>query len=202
MNIVLEFLQFRWLEILGVICGLLYILLLIKENIWCWIFGIIGSLITVIIFFESKLYLESILNAYYVLAGIYGWYFWNMYKNKSTNSPPVIEWKYQSHIINILLCVILTIAVGKMMSLYTDSPRPYIDTAMAVFGISATILEARKVLSAWIYWFVINGFSIWLQYDRHIYFYALLSVFYTFMSVKGYIEWRKSYITMQSNNLT
>ena len=201
MNIIIEFLQQRWLEIAGVICGLLYLILMIKENIWCWIFGIIGSLITVFVFFETKLYLEAGLNVYYVLAGFYGWYFWKKNQMQEKETPPVVEWRPNAHVINIVLCALVTLLVGRLMHMHTDSPRPYIDSAMAIFGISATILEARKVLSGWIYWFFINGFSIWLQFDREIYFYALLSVFYTVMCVKGYLEWKKSYKNL-SNNLT
>lgn len=194
MTELINFIADRWLEIAGVVCGILYLVLIIRENIWCWVFGIACSLITVFVFLETKLYLEAGLNVYYVLAGIYGWYYWHKHKLKNTESPPVVEWKIFPHIINIAFCFVITIGVGRLMHLYTDSPRPYIDSAMTVFGISATVLEARKVLSAWIYWFVLNGFSIWLQYDRQIYFYATLSVFYTIMCIKGYREWRKSYL--------
>lgn len=194
---VFSFLWKNWLEVAGVICGVLYLVLIIKENIWCWIFGILSSLITVFIYFETKLYLEAVLNVYYILAGLYGWYYWNRNKLKNTDSPPVVEYGIKAHLVNILLCTIITIGVGHLMDIYTDSPRPYIDTAMTVFGVSATVLEARKVLSAWIYWFVLNGCSIWLQVDRQLYFYAALSVFFTGMCIKGYIEWRKSYIAVR-----
>ncbi len=195
----IEYLQQTWLEIAGVICGLLYLVLMIKENIWCWIFGIVGSLITVIVFFETKLYLEAGLNAYYVLAGFYGWYFWKQNRAGGKKTPPVVEWKALAHILNIIICTLAILLIGNFMANYTDSPRPYFDTSITVFGISATILEARKILSGWIYWFFINGFSIWLQYDREIYFYALLSAFYTVMCIKGYMEWRKSY--KKENNI-
>lgn len=196
-----SFLLERWLELSGVVCGLLYLILMIKENIWCWVFGILGSAITVIVFIETRLYLEAGLNVYYVLAGVYGWFFWATHKKGGASSPPVTEWKKNIHIINIFLCLTISIVIGSFMQRYTDSPRPYIDAAMTIFGISATILEARKILSTWIFWFLINGFSIWLQYDREIYFYAALSVFYTFMCIKGYVEWRKSFRAKQSSPL-
>ena len=188
---IFHFIQSRWLEITGVICGILYLILMIKENIWCWLFGIVGSLITVYVFFETKLYLEAILNVYYVLAGFYGWYFWYYNKAAEKESPQVIEWKTGAHIINITICILVVLLAGNFMANYTDSPRPYMDTIIAIFGVSATILEARKVLSGWIYWFFINGFSIWLQFDREIYFYSALSLVYTILCIKGYMEWKK-----------
>jgi len=186
---------YKILEIIGLVVGLLYLLLIICENIWCWIFGIVGSLITVFLYFHTKLYLESILNVYYIWAGFYGWWYWNKAKEKTTEKAnvPVVAWQPSYHFVNIVLCLSISVSVGVLMKKYTDSPRPYIDATMAVFSFSATYLEARKVLSAWIYWFVINGASIILQFDRGLNIYAYLSIVYTVMSIVGYLQWKKSY---------
>lgn len=180
------------IELISVACGLLYLLLIIRENNWCWPFGIASSLITVYLFFYHKLYLEAGLNAYYVLAGIYGWIFWTRNRNRD-NKTPVRDWKPYLHIISIGGSLLLTLFLGRIMHRYTDSPRPYIDAGMTVFSFVATYMEARKVLSGWYYWFVLNGVSVWLQYDRGLYLYAWLSAFMTVMCVKGYLEWKKSY---------
>lgn len=186
---------YKILETIGTITGLLYLLLIIKENIWCWLFGILGSLITVFLYFHTKLYLESILNIYYVFTGIYGWIYWTRKKeqNSTKNNVPVVTWQPNYHIINVAISLAVTIPIGFLMKKYTDSPRPFIDAAMAVFSFSATLLEARKVLSAWIYWFVINGCAIVLQFDRGLNIYAILSIVYTIMSIVGYLQWKKTY---------
>lgn len=82
--------------------------------------------------------------------------------------------------------------LGKIMQRYTDSPRPFFDAALTIFSFSATILEARKILSAWIYWFIINGASIVLMMDRGMYVYAILAFVMTLLSANGYFGWRKS----------
>src|SRR5690606_42006899 len=56
---------------------------------------------------------------------------------------------------------------------------------LTIFSFIATYLEARKILSTWYYWFLLNGISVWLQFDRELYFYSLLSVFYTFMCIRS-----------------
>ncbi|PZP49253.1 MAG: hypothetical protein DI598_08310 [Pseudopedobacter saltans] len=185
---------YKVLETIGLVVGLLYLILIIKENIWCWIFGIIGSAITVFLYFHTKLYLESILNAYYILSGIYGWWYWLNAKEKSDKANvPVVRWKPTYHILNIIVCLLLSVGVGFLMKKYTDSPRPFVDATIAIFSFSATYLEARKVLSAWTYWFIINAASIALQFDRGLTIYAYLSIVYTIMSVVGYFQWKKSY---------
>ena len=182
---------FKMLEIAGVVCGILYLVLIIRENIWCWIFGILASAITVFIYIEHKLYLEAGLNFYYILAGIYGWIYWSRHLNQDKKTP-VIDWIPRSHMIALSSGLLLSWALGQIMHLHTDSPRPFVDAGLTVFSFIATYMEARKVLSTWYYWFVLNAVSVWLQVDRELYFYAGLSVFYTFMCIKGYLEWKKS----------
>lgn len=183
---------FKLLEITAVIFGILYLVLIIRENIWCWLFGILTSAITVFLYIEYKLYLEAGLNFYYILAGIYGWIFWARHQNQS-HKTPVIDWAGKNHIIAIAAGMLLSLALGRLMDVHTDSPRPFMDATLTIFSFIATYMEARKVLSTWYYWFVINALSVWLQVDRGLFFYSGLSVFYTLMCIKGYFEWRKSF---------
>lgn len=179
------------LEIISVICGTLFLILMVKENIWCWIFGILSSAITIYLYTHVTLYLEAGLNFYYILAGFYGWIYW--YKHRGRNQKtPVIEWKAKFHYINIIGGITLSLALGYIMHQYTNSHRPYIDATITVFSFSATYLEARKVLSTWYYWFFLNAASIALMIDRELYFFAALSAFYTVMSIVGYKQWNKT----------
>lgn len=185
------------LEIISVIFGIFYLLLMIKENIWCWIFGILSSAITIYLYIHVTLYLEAGLNFYYILAGFYGWVYW--YKHRSQNkNTPVTEWLPRYHVVNILIGVVLSLILGYLMHQFTDSHRPYIDASITVFSFSATYLEARKVLSTWYYWFLLNAFSIGLMIDRELYFFAILSLFYTGMCIIGFKQWRKTLRTQQA----
>lgn len=179
------------LEIISIVCGIFYLILLIRENIWCWIFGIAASTITIILYVEVTLYLEAGLNFFYILAGIYGWIYWHRNRGVNNNTP-VIDWPISYHLINIIIGIMLSFALGYIMHQYTDSQRPYIDASITVFSLSATYLEARKVLSTWYYWFILNAFSVGLMIDRELYFFAILSVFYTVMCIVGYLKWRET----------
>lgn len=186
------------LEIISVVFGFFYLLLMIKENIWCWIFGILSSAITIYLYIHVTLYLEAGLNFYYILAGFYGWVYWYKHRSRDQNTP-VIEWRPRYHLINICSGVLLSLILGYLMHQHTDSHRPYIDATITVFSFSATYLEARKVLSTWYYWFFLNAFSVGLMIDRELYFFAVLSLFYTGMCIIGFKQWRK---TLRSQRVT
>ena len=188
---------FNWIEYISVAFGLLYVLFIIRQNIWCWICGIISSALYIGSLLHAKIYLEAGLNFYYVAVGCYGWYHWlHAKKIKATGDVaalPVSVWKTGSHIINLLICVLLSLILGRISHQFTDSPRPYFDALITVFSFSATYLEARKILSAWVYWFFINAASIILMLDRGMPGYAVLSAVTTLLCIKGYYDWKKSY---------
>lgn len=192
---------YSWIEIVAVIMGLLYVIFIIRQNIWCWICGILSSALYIWSLVHAKIYLEAGLNFYYVLVGFYGWYHWiaakkkNMdHKSNGAGGLPVTTWKSHAHTLNIAVCIILSLVLGLISHRLTDSPRPYFDAVITVFSFSATYMEARKVLSAWIYWFFINGASVILMLDRALPGYAILSAVTTILCIKGYLDWKKSYL--------
>ena len=64
------------LEAVGVLLSIAYLVLAIRENIWCWPAAFISSALAVIVLFEAHLYSESGLNVFYAAIAVYGWYQW------------------------------------------------------------------------------------------------------------------------------
>lgn len=180
-----------FLEYLGTIFGLLYIIFMIREHIACWGLGIIGSFISIYIFIQTKLYSEALLNVYYIIIGVYGWWAWSQMKQKATFD--VKRWPYYAHAIILSVGATLSAGLGYIFQTYTDANNPYEDASTTIFSFIASYLEARKVLSGWVYWFIINGFSIYLYHLRGLDVYAAHSVVYTALSLVGFIRWLKQY---------
>ena len=181
-----------WVEIVTVILGLIYLILAIRENIWCWIFGIVSSMGSIYLFFTGKLYAESILYFYYVLAGIYGWYSWSQ-KNEKQENLEIQIWPLSRHLFGILACILLSLALAQVLATYTDAQQPYVDAHTTMFSFFATYLVTRKELYNWWYWIVIDAVSVWLYADRGYFLYAALMFFYTFLAISGLMNWMKSY---------
>lgn len=182
-----------YLEIVAVLFALAYLFLLIAQRIECWIFGIFGSLLSIFLFIHSKLYSEAILYSYYVFMGVYGYYIWSQ-KEHADALPSLQVNKANTflHVVYVLLCVFLALILASLFDSYTDAELPYFDAFTTVFSFLATFLEARKVLSAWLYWIVINGSTIFLYSNKGLDVYAGLSLFYFIMSFVGYSKWKKS----------
>ena len=120
------------LEIFSVGLSLIFLILLIKENINCWFFGILGSLLSIFLFYRIGLYAESILYLYYVIIGIYGYQLWTT-KKKSIELP-VIDVSKNNHLTYFLIGTICALCLGYVLNTYTDASNPYLDAFTTVFS--------------------------------------------------------------------
>ena len=94
----------------------------------------------------------------------------------------------------IVTGIILTAALGTLMKeLMPDSFSPYCDAFSSVFGLIASYMEAQKWVSAWLFWIVINAFSIWLYMSRELNVSSILMMVYLVLSIAGFYSWRSKY---------
>lgn len=192
--IVADWLIDNWVENLGVATGLLYIILSVKQNIWCWIFGIISSAVYLVVFFNSKIYADMSLQLYYVVMGIYGWIHWSGADKKGKNSlVPIVRLNSKSAINLFAITVALFFIIAWFLIKFTDSPIPWVDAFTTSLSFTATWMLARKIIEHWIIWVVVDAVSIGLYFYRELYSSILLFGVLTTLAVYGYIEWNKQW---------
>ena len=184
------------IEVMATGASLLYIVLLIRERVSCWPFGIAGSLLSIYLFIDTRLYSEAILYAFYVGMGIWGWARWAARAN--AGSHPVTRLSAQGNAILIAVSLAFGLTLGHLLATFTDAERPLIDAMTTSFSFAATFLEVRKTLDAWIYWMLINVVTIWLYQDRALDIYAALMGIYAVLSVVGFIGWLRTYRSQQT----
>ena len=68
--------ELNFLEIFGTIVGLVYLWLEYRASIYLWIAGIVMPAIYIFVYYKAGLYADFGINIYYLIAAIYGWFFW------------------------------------------------------------------------------------------------------------------------------
>ena len=126
--------------------------------------------------------------------GFYGFYSWNKNKSKNNLTLAVSEKGLVFHIIAIVSSALTAICLGWYFENYSEASSPYLDALTTIFSFFATYLEAKKILSAWIYWIIINGLTIVLYLTKGLDIYSTLSVIYFLLSFVGYIKWKKELV--------
>ena len=180
------------IEAVAVVAAILYLLLAIRENIWCWLFAAISTAIYVWVFATAKLYMEAALNVYYFGMAVYGWWHWSVHGSRQQQAP-VVTWPVHVHVAAFAVLVAAAILNGRMLDRYTDAAFPYLDSATTWFAVWATFLVARKVLENWWYWLAINLVSIAIFWQRDLKLTSALFVVYVIMIPFGLIAWRRSW---------
>jgi nicotinamide mononucleotide transporter len=177
------------IEWIAVISNLLYVILIAKEKIIGWVFGFLGASLYTYICYTNQLFLESSLQIFYVLMAIIGYINWNI--GSSNASLKIIEWSIKKHIFSIFILVIFVFIIGYIFNKYTSQQNPYIDAFTTVFSLFTTYLVTIKILSNWLYWIIINLFSIYLYFENGLILTSFLYILMTLFAYYGWKSWQK-----------
>lgn len=170
--------------------AIIYVLLATIENVWCWLFGILSSFLSIYLCYTAQLFLECGLQLFYVAIGVYGWYQW-LYGSAEKKELKVVSWSLQQSILPTLIGLFSFLILGFIAGKYSSQALPYLDGFITAFSIIATWMTAKKILENWLFWIVIDALAIYLYASRGFYLIALIYLIYTFLAAAGYFSWRK-----------
>ena len=196
---IFDFLQANWFEIVAAILAIAYLILAMLEDIRCWVAWIISSLMYFFVMYSANLYMEALLQIFYIFIGLYGLYQWR-FKADKKDALKITTWSVKNHLIVIGALVFLTSLSGYVLMIYTAAASPFIDAFTTWGAIAASYLVAKKILENWFYWFVIDFVSVFLFISRELYPTALLFMVYLVLVVIGYSAWRKNWQLADEQN--
>ncbi|MGM1429825.1 nicotinamide riboside transporter PnuC [Sphingobacterium lactis] len=188
-NIVHGFLQTSWLERFSVVCGIIQVLLSKNNKVSTYFFGILSILSGMLVLFSAGLYAEIVLNIYYLIMSIYGWYFW--LSNKEAAQQPIStanrrEWT-----------TVLSIVFGGFLLFYlllnklTDSDVPIWDAWVTSTAWAGMWLLAKRKIENWILLNISNLFAIPLLIHKDLYLFAALTTFLFIVAIFGFFNWKR-----------
>jgi nicotinamide mononucleotide transporter len=181
---------------IAVISAILYLVLVVRENIWCWFFAFISTAIYIYLFHKVSLFSESILNFYYLLMAVYGW--WQWHKQGPEKEVKIQNWKLNIHIRIVVGCLLLTPLLGYYMSKIGAS-FPYLDAFVSLLAVCATVMVAYKVFENWYYWIVVDSLSIYLFWQKEMYLTVFLTTIYLVLIYFGIKNWNLLMLKQKHN---
>lgn len=178
-----------WLQWVAVSLGVAEVLFAKANKIWLYPAGIVGTLLSIYILFLAGLFAECLLNGYYVLMSVYGWWYWV----KKKDLPPV----------KITRCnrgewiTVIGITAGSfalltlLLRYYTHSTVPVWDAWVSATAWAGMWLLAKRKTENWILLNISNAFAIPLLLYKQLPLFAGLTLFLFIVAIFGYIQWRK-----------
>ncbi|MFT5519781.1 MAG: nicotinamide mononucleotide transporter [Enterobacterales bacterium] len=177
-------------EMLAVIFAVAYLLLVIKESVWCWPAALVSTSIYIFLFFDVNLYMESGLQIFYIVMALYGWVLWRKHEDTSADIS-ISSWSINKHLAALSLITILVFSSALLLEKNTDAAYPWLDSFTTWGAVVSTWMVTRKILENWLYWIVLDSVSIFLFIQRDLYLTALLFIFYVLLCFKGYKQWHR-----------
>ena len=192
-RIIQEAAQFNTLEWSATLIGIVYILLAAANRPSCWIFGMVScALWAYASYAYYLLYLDAILQVFYVAISVWGLYQWM--RGTAEQTPlPIRELGSVQHLILIGGGLLLSLLFGYTFDQFTPAASTYWDAVTTVFSIITTFLLVQRIKSNWLYWLVVDAIYVFLYASRGAYLFSGLMVLYLVIATLAYFRWRKEW---------
>ncbi len=181
------------LEFIGVFFGFLSVWYSKKENILVFPTGIISTAIFVYILFVFGLLGDMLINAFYFIMSIYGWYVWTR-KVDETHFIPITTTTSRDKKWGAIMFFGTLVFVCVVYHVFDkfESWTAYLDTFTTAIFFVGMWLMAKKKLANWTFWIIGDLISIPLYLYKGLIFTSFQYLLFTIIAIYGYKAWRKN----------
>ncbi len=206
------------LELLAAVFGVISVFYARKENILVFPTGIISTGIYVYLLSQWSLYGDLIINIYYTLMSMYGWYQWHKVVDDNNTHIAISRTTTSDKLKAIGIFVFTSVFVITVYRHFDVMPNklgfnesidyaiqkltsgnladfrqatPFLDTFTTGVFFSAMWLMANKKIENWTLWIAGNIVSIPLYFVKGYGFTGIQYSIFLVLAVMGYFSWRK-----------
>ena len=181
------------LELIAVFFGLLSVWFSKNNNVLVFPTGLVNTSIFVYLLFKWELLGDMVINAYYFVVSIYGWYYWTRKNNNEYT--PITKLNISDKKIMLLIAFLSCLFVSLMYTYFDkwSGVVSYVDIlTTSIFFVGMWLMAKRKIES-WIYWIVGDIISVPLYLYKGLAFTSFQYFIFTFIAIAGYYKWKSIY---------
>lgn len=181
-----------YLELIAVFFGLWSVWCAKKDSIWVFPTGLISTLIYAYLLWKWSLLGDSMINVYYFIMSIYGWYHWTRKKGDVDEFPISVMTNIEKvmaiviFVLTIFFVIIVYLYFNKFTSWFS-----YVDTFLTALFFVGMWLMAKRKIENWIFWIIGDVLSIPLYFAKGYTFTSFQYLVFTIIAFFGYLEWKK-----------
>lgn len=188
-----DFLATRWQEWISTLAQLASVWYARKNNILVYPSGIVGVVLAAWLYFfiaHPPLYADGVLNLYYLVMSLYGWYQWTRKKEEILIFP--ISWCTSKELFNgIILFIVSWLGIWALLHYFTNSNTPVLDALVSATAATAMWWMALRKIENWLAWIISNVVAIPLNFYKGFMLFTLMYVVFLLMAWAGFVSWKK-----------
>jgi nicotinamide mononucleotide transporter len=181
------------LEGIAFVFGILSVWFAKKENIWVYPTGLVATIITTYLLFITGYLGDMVINGYFSIMSIYGWYQWKK-KAKDKNDLTISRTNNKEKVIGIVLFLLTIFVVFGIYNFfdYEIKKENYIDIFASGIFFTAMGFMALKKIENWTLWIIGDIIVVPLYAYRGLGMLALQYLIFTILAILAYLEWKKT----------
>ena len=181
------------LEITAVVFGFLSVWFSKQNKIWVFPTGMISTSIFVYLLLKWGLLGDMMINGYYFIMSVYGWYVWTR-KIDDTQVTQISKINFKEKKISVAIffaTLLFVFVIYKTFDKWSDWVA-YVDTiTTAIFFVGMWLMAKRKIEN-WIFWIIGDIISVPLYLYKGFTFTSFQYLGFTFIAIFGYLAWKKN----------
>ena len=191
-DILIKYIIANPIELIGFCFTVVSIWLNTQQNPWGWGVGILGIGCYLYLSFSVGLWGSFLLNIYFLIISIYGWYWWKLGKGKEKFLPITYCTLRELGLLFILAIFLCMAIVGLIHSYQSATPIQYWDAEATAFSLIGQWLLARKKMENWLVWLLVNVQFVFIYYYQNLFITSLLYIILFILALRGWSQWKKS----------
>ena len=180
------------LELFAVFMNILSVIYAKRNSVLVYPTGLIGTGIFVYLLFNFSLLGDMIINFYFVIMSIYGWYYWTQ-KKEGKVIHNVSRVTVNEYYFSIIIAVISLISIYLVYDFFGkwNSWTAYVDSITTAIFFIAMWLMARRKIESWTFWFIGDIITIPLYFYKGLTISSIQYLIFSILAILGYISWKK-----------
>jgi nicotinamide mononucleotide transporter len=178
-------------EAVAVFFGFVYVIFVIRQNVWCWPAGLISAALYASVFFQARLYGQMALQGVYITFMIYGWYEW-LHGGEGGGQLSVSRAPGRWRALLAASGVAFALAFGLFLKHRTDAVLPFWDAGTVSFSLVAQFMTTRKWIENWLVWIAVDVVYVGIYVSQRLYPTTALFGTFLILAVLGFVKWRRS----------
>ena len=180
------------LELIGIFFGLISVWYAKKNTIWVYPTGMISTAIFVYLLLKWHLLGDMIINAYYFVMSLYGWYYWSKKKEEVIVHPitSISKKEVKTALLLFVVSIFFVFWVYQGFNKWRDWTA-YVDTLTTSIFFVGMGLMARRKIEHWLFWIVGDIISIPLYFFKGLTLTSFQYIIFTLIAIFGYRSWKK-----------
>ena len=181
------------MEITAVFFGFASVWYSKQNNILVFPTGLISTSIFVYLLFKWQLLGDMMINGYYFIMSIYGWYVWTR-KVDTENVTPISRVTKREQKFGIVIFVstlVLVYEVYQFFEMWTNWVA-YVDTLTTALFFVGMWLMAKRKIENWYFWIIADIISVPLYLYKGLTFTSIQYFGFTILAIFGFLAWKKN----------